>query len=152
MSEDIRLRLEIELVPSPCWYSNMRKVMTQAQWDKLRKQVYAEYGHRCGICGAHGQLNCHERWSYDDERHIQTLEGYIALCTMCHHVKHIGLAGILASEGKLDYEQVVQHFCTVNSCTREDFELHRSRAFDQWRERSKHDDWQTEFGAYAPTL
>jgi predicted restriction endonuclease len=46
--------------------------MGRKEWDKLRKEVYAEYGHRCGICGAQGRLNCHERWSYDDETHVQT--------------------------------------------------------------------------------
>ncbi len=142
-----KLLLTIELVPQTCWHSNMRKVLPQAEWDKLRKQVYTQYHHQCGICGAAGILHCHEIWHYDDEAHIQTLRGFIALCVWCHHVKHIGLAGILANEGKLDYEQVVAHFLKVNACNRASFEQHRKAAFEQWRARSKHQ-WKTDLGEW----
>lgn len=150
MNTTLPLKLTIELVPEPCWYSNMRKVMSQEAWDTLRRQVYREYGYRCAICGAHHvQLHCHERWSYDDVAHVQRLDGYICLCVMCHHCKHIGLAGILADEGKLDYQAVVDHFCSVNGCTEADFERHREEAFAQWRERNRYA-WRTDLGQYAP--
>jgi hypothetical protein len=142
------LKLCIELVPQSLWYLNPRKTMGQTAWDKLRKGVYAEYGRVCGICGAQGRLNCHERWHYDDEAHVQTLIGFIALCDWCHHIKHIGLAGILAEEGKLDYERVVQHFLEVNQCTREEFERHKAEAFKQWHERNRYP-WTANWGAYA---
>lgn len=145
------LRLSIELVPQTCWYSNMRKVLSRAEWDKLRKQIYAQYEHQCAICGAKGTLHCHEIWLYDDEAHRQTLQGFIALCEWCHHVKHIGLAGILANEGKLDYEQVVAHFLEVNQCNRERFESHRAEAFQQWRGRSRHQ-WKTDLGIWQKKL
>ena len=70
------LRLAIELVPETCWYSNLRDVLPRPIWDKLRRQVYALSGYRCGVCGAHGALNCHEVWRYDDTTHIQYLEGF----------------------------------------------------------------------------
>lgn len=142
------LRLQTELVPEPCWYSNMRKAMALAAWDKLRKQVYAQYGYRCGICGASARLHCHEIWQYDDKEHIQTLQGFIALCEWCHHVKHLGLADILAREGRLDYDRVIAHFLTVNQCGWEDFELHRRQAFNQWRERNNYQ-WRTDLGKYT---
>ena len=122
--------------------------MPPSAWDKLRKQVYAQYDYRCGICGASARLQCHEIWQYDDKEHVQTLQGFIALCEWCHHVKHLGLAGILAREGKIDYERVIAHFLMVNGCSRDDFELHRQQAFDQWRERNKHS-WRTDLGMYA---
>lgn len=140
--------LTIELVPQPCWYSNMRKAVTRSSWGALRRQVYAQYHHRCGICQAKGQLQCHEIWRYDDEQHLQTLQGFIALCEWCHHVKHLGLSGILAEEGKLDYGRVVQHFLTVNRCSLEDFERHRQQAFAQWRVRNAYE-WRTDLGLYA---
>jgi len=118
-SKSDKLKLTIELVPSTSWYDNLRKYTSKEDWDKIRKRTYAEYGNRCGICEAEGRLNCHEIWEYDDKKHIQRLVGFIALCDMCHHVKHIGLAGILASEGKLDYEKVVEHFMKVNNCDRD---------------------------------
>jgi len=90
-------------------------------------------------------MNLHEIWEYDDKKHIQKLEGFILLCKMCHHVKHIGLAGILASEGKLDYDDVVEHFCKVNNCSKGDFERHKKEAFEIWHSRSKHQ-WKQDFG------
>lgn len=142
------LALTIDLVPEPCWYSNMRKALTDVQWDKVRREVYAQYHHRCAICGADGQMNCHEIWSYDDDAHIQRLVGFTSLCSLCHHVKHIGLANILASQGKLDYEQVVAYYMRVNHCTREDFMAHRDAAFAQWGERGRYE-WTTDLGEYA---
>ena len=142
-----KLELIVELVPSTSWYNNMRKAVSKADWDKIRKGIYKQHNHKCGICQSHSRLNCHEIWQYDDQQHIQTLTGFIALCDWCHHVKHIGLAGILAKKGELDYEQVIQHFMRVNDCDRETFLNHRAEAFAQWRERSQHE-WQVELGEY----
>lgn len=147
MSKD--LRLTIELVPKPCWYSNLHNDMPRAAWDKLRKQVYTEYNYRCGICQVENvKLNCHELWQYDDSLHIQKLEGFIALCEMCHHCKHIGLAGILAREGKLDFQKVVDHFQHVNGCSLEEYQEHSAEAWETWRERNKYV-WTTDLGSYA---
>jgi hypothetical protein len=143
------LRLTIELVPETCWYSNLRDVLPRPAWDALRRQVYAASGYRCGICGAKGTLHCHEVWHYDDQTHIQRLEGFRALCTLCHHVKHIGLAGLLASQGKLDYQAVVQHFLAVNGCSQAVFQQHYRAAFAEWRERSRVE-WQTDLGDFTP--
>ena len=141
------LRLTVELVPKTSWFDNLRSVLPRSVWDKRRKRTYAEYGYRCGICGAEGRLNCHEIWEYDDENHIQRLSGFVSLCDLCHHVKHIGLAGILASEGKLDYESVVNHYMKVNGCDRKTFERHVDQAFAQWEDRSKHE-WSVDLGEY----
>lgn len=144
---DTDLRLTIELVPSPCWYGNLRKALPKREWDKIRKSVYAEYEYKCGICGTEGRLECHELWAYDDENHVQALRGFIALCPLCHRVKHIGLTGKLADEGIVDYEAVVQHFMKVNECSRNIFEQHKGQAFMQWAQRSECQ-WETNFGPY----
>lgn len=136
------LKLKIELVPETSWYKNLRKYMKEKDWDRIRKQTYANYGHRCGICGAEGRLNCHEIWEYDDKKHIQKLVGFIALCDMCHHVKHIGLAAELGL-----YDRVVEHFMKVNNCDAKTFKEHEKEAFEQWKERSKHE-WQIDLGEY----
>jgi len=145
------LKLKIELVSKTSWYNNLRKYMDRKDWDRIRKQTYANYEHKCGICGNEGRLNCHEIWEYDDKKHSQKLIGFIALCDLCHHVKHIGLAGILADEGKLDYDTVVQHFMKVNSCDKDTFVKHKREAFKQWRERSRHK-WQVDLGEYKDIL
>ena len=140
-------KLKIDLVPSTSWYNNLRKLVSKNKWDKIRKKAYSDYGYKCGICGADGRLSCHEIWGYDDENHIQKLEGFIALCTMCHHVKHIGFAGILAQQGKIDYDKVIAHFMSVNKCDYEDFEEHREEAFKIWKKRSECE-WNVELGEY----
>ena len=121
-SGDAGLRLTIELVPATCWQANLRDVLAPSAWDALRRRVYASFGHRCAICGASGRLHCHEVWRYDDTAHTQTLDGLLALCELCHHVKHIGHARLLAEQGRLDYERVVAHFLRVNGCDRATFE------------------------------
>ncbi len=147
MGMKTKFKLEIELVPSATWWDNLRKKIPKKKWDELRRKVYVEYRHKCGICGSKGRLSCHELWSYDDKNHIQRLVGFIALCDLCHHVKHIGLAGILASRGQLDYDAVVKHFMEVNHCDRETFEKRKEEAFTEWRERSKHE-WHLDLGDY----
>ena len=66
---------------------------------------------------------------------------------MCHHVKHIGLARILANEGRLDYNEVIKHFCKVNNCSEKEFEKHRVVSFEVWEKRSKYE-WKQDFGEY----
>jgi len=145
-------KLTIELVPSSCWYNNLRKALPGSIWKGLRLQVYADYDHKCAVCEAEGRgLNCHEVWEYADEIHIQTLKGFVALCNLCHHVKHLGQAGILASQGHLDFDEVIDHFCEVNECEEDDFYLARREAFEKWVERSQHE-WTTNFGEYQSLL
>jgi 5-methylcytosine-specific restriction endonuclease McrA len=145
------MKLEIELVPATTWEANLRKVLSQSEWDKIRKKAYADYGYKCGICGVSERLSCHEIWNYDDINHIQTLKGFIALCDMCHHVKHIGRAGILAREGKLNYSKVVEHFMNVNNCDLATFKKHREEAFKQWAERSTYE-WKVDIGKYRGSI
>jgi hypothetical protein len=144
------LRLTIELVPATCWHANLRDILTPAGWGTLRRRVLVAFGNRCAICGASGRLHCHEVWRYDDAAHIQTLDGCLALCSLCHHVKHLGMASRLAAQGKLDYERIVAHFLRVNGCDRATFERHRAAAFALFEQRSRHE-WTTDFG-FSPLL
>lgn len=143
----MNLRLTIEMVPKTSWYENLRKLLPKSEWDRLRKSVYAQYDHRCAICYSEGRLHCHELWLYDDTRHIQKLVGFVALCPLCHQVKHLGFATMMAESGRLDFERVVQHFMRVNRCSRADFEVFKENAFRQWEERSQHP-WQVDIAYY----
>ena len=143
------MKLNAELVPETVWYKSLAKLLPRNVWDGIRQNYINEHGRKCQICGeTEGIMNLHEVWSYDDVKHIQKLVGFILLCSMCHHVKHIGLAGILANEGKLDYEKLVEHFCVVNGCSVSEFKMHVKDTFAIWRERSKHQ-WKQDFGEYA---
>jgi hypothetical protein len=142
------LKLEIELVPSTVWFSSLHNLLPREVWDRIRNEIITNNGRKCQICGeTGGTMNLHEVWQYDDKNHMQKLEGFILLCNMCHHVKHIGFAGILAKQGKLDYDKVIEHFCEVNNCTEKEFEKHKTEAFEIWRNRSKHE-WNQDFGKY----
>src|SRR5262245_45312047 len=142
------LKLMIDLVPKTCWHKNLREQIRRSQWDKLRQKVFADQGNVCRICGSGGKLNCHEAWEYDEERLVQKLTGFHAVCGMCHHVTHFGMATILAAKGQLDLDAVIAHFMRVNGVDRDVFETHKTEAFRIWRERSKHQ-WQTDLGQWA---
>ena len=157
------LILTVDLVPEAQWYKNLRTQVRPSVWDKLRKAVYAQAGFKCQICGAEakGKLNCHEVWEYPDiweldelnhkENPVQRLVGFQAVCSMCHHVNHIGMASILASRGRLDLEEVVKHFMKVNSVSRKVFEKHYSEAVDIWHYRTQFE-WVQDYGQWAALL
>jgi hypothetical protein len=146
--KDKTLKLSIELVPSTVWESSLYKLMPREVWNSIRDDFIKKNGRKCQVCGEiEGKMNLHEVWKYDDAKHIQKLEGFILLCGMCHHVKHIGLAGILANQGKLDYDKVIEHFCNVNDCTKKEFGNHRTEAFEIWGKRSEQK-WKQDFGKY----
>ena len=143
------MELTIELVPSTVWYSSLYRLLPREVWDRIRNEIIKNNGRKCQICGeTEGKMNLHEIWEYNDVKHVQRLKGFILLCEMCHHVKHIGLAGILANEGKLDYNEVIEHFCKVNKCTKNEFEKQEKRAFDVWSKRSQYE-WKQDFGEYG---
>lgn len=128
--------LTIELVPESAWFSNVRSEVTQAQWDQIRKQVYAKANHRCEICdgvGSRWPVECHEVWHYDDTKFVQTLKGMIALCPSCHQVKHFGFAQI---RGK--GEKALQHLMKVNGWNREEAEAYVDAQFELWHQRSQY--------------
>lgn len=144
-------KLTVELVPRPSWGKNLRLMMGRRRWDKFRKKVYAEFDNECGICGWAGKLNCHEIWEYDDKKHIQKLTGFIALCNFCHNIKNLGRSHLLIRIGRLNGDELVSHFQTVNECSRHDYNKYVSAVFDQYIERSSHE-WTVDFGDYDELL
>ncbi len=146
------MKLSAELVPKTAWNLSLAKLLPRSVWNGIREGHIQQNGKKCEICGkTEGIFNLHEIWNYDEVNHIQKLDGFVLLCTWCHHVKHIGLAGILANEGKLDYDKLVEHFCRVNACTEKDFEKHVKDAFAVWGKRSQYP-WKQNFGEYAKYL
>lgn len=131
------LKLTIELVPASMWNNNLRSLLKKDMWDNLRKKVYKKYNYKCAICGSGGLLHCHEAWEYNDKNRIQKLKNIIALCSKCHAVNHIGHAGIQASKGKVNYENLVKHFMKVNNCDRLTFQKHLKLVTEKYEDRSK---------------
>ncbi len=149
MAEEFKLK--VELVPKTSWYNNVRGEIPRRVWDKIRTNICISQKHTCGICWAEGKLNCHEIWEYDDINHIQELKDFIALCNLCHHVKHIGYASILASQGKLNMQEVEDHFMRINNCDLQTFRKQVVEAMIQYNERSKHE-WQLSLGKYEEQI
>ena len=151
MPNNKKLKLIIELVPASSWQNNLRSLLKPQMWENLRKEVYKKNNYKCVICGAGEKLHAHEVWEYDDEKHIQKLVNLIAICSKCHAVEHIGLAGIQASQGKVNFENLVKHFMKVNNCDRETFEKHQKEAFKKFEERSRFD-WGLDLSNYKNRL
>jgi hypothetical protein len=144
-----RTRLTVELVPSTCWFSNLRSELSQQDWDRLRHATYERAGQRCEVCGQRGSahpVECHEVWEYDDEHHVQRLAGLVALCPACHESKHIGYA---TSTGRSS--QARSHLARINGWSMDSVELYLEAEFEQWSRRSQHEwtldlSWLEQFG------
>ena len=104
------MKLNFELVPDSCWYSNLRSILSPAQWDVVRKEAYSRSGGECMICGRRAvRLEAHEQWEYDEKNSIQKLKDVIAVCRDCHEVIHIGRTQLKGDEKKAS-----EHFMKVN--------------------------------------
>lgn len=135
-----KAKLTIELVPSTCWYSNVRTTLPTKEWDRLRRESYEKAGHKCEICGQTGKeqgyrhnVECHEIWYYDDENKIQKLMGLISLCPRCHQTKHLGRAYAIGIQ-----DVVLAHMREVNGWSESETLKYITECFDKHAERSKH--------------
>jgi hypothetical protein len=144
-----RTRLTVELVPSTCWFSNLRSELSKEEWDRLRRATYERAGQRCEVCGQKGSahpVECHEVWEYDDKEHVQRLAGLVALCPACHESKHMGYASSTGRSG-----QARAHLARVNGWSMDSVELYLEAEFEQWSIRSQHEwtldlSWLEQFG------
>jgi 5-methylcytosine-specific restriction endonuclease McrA len=125
--------LFVDLVPSSCWFTNVRSCVSARDWDRLRLMVYRRAGHRCEACGATKNtdtgvyLEAHERWNYTTYD-VQTLKRLVCLCTPCHEVTHFGLASIRERD-----HQALQHLMAVNQWQDHQAHSHVDDAFRLWR-------------------
>lgn len=130
------MQLTIELVPKTAWFSNVRSMVSESDWDILRKETYEYADYTCEICdgvGDYHPVECHEIWDYDDKNHIQKLSGLIALCPACHEVKHIGLA-ITKNRGNI----AKRHLARVNGWSMQETDKYVQEQFLIWEKRNRH--------------
>ncbi len=131
------MKLNFELVPDSCWYSNLRSALPAGAWDIIRKKAYARAGGKCMICGAPtSRLEAHEQWEYDDERGIQKLKNVVAVCRACHEVIHIGRTTLMGRE-----REASGHYMKVNGVSYAEYRKALGEANAVHRERSKRE-WQ----------
>lgn len=131
------MKLNFELVPDSCWYSNLRTLLKKSVWDVIRKKAYKNAEGRCQICGRKvARLEAHERWVYDEESKTQKLSEIVAVCHSCHSVIHIGRTQLMGEEDK-----AIKHFCYVNKCSYSDYVKALGEANRRHRELNKVDEW-----------
>lgn len=130
--------LFVDLVPSSCWFTNVRSCVSEQDWERLRRMIVSRAGQRCEVCGrpadrmAGRWLEAHERWAYDTVASVQALRRLICLCTQCHQVTHFGLATIKGRD-----VEALDHLCAVTRWSRQDAELHIEAAFEAWHALSR---------------
>lgn len=136
------MKLNFELVPDGCWYSNLRSILSPAQWDVVRREAYARAGGRCMICGAPShRLEAHERWEYDEERCVQKLADVVAVCKSCHEVIHIGRTQLMGGEVRAS-----EHFMKVNGCTYAEYRKALGEANEAHIRRNLVPEWKLDLG------
>ena len=132
-----KLKLNVELVPDGCWYSNLRHFLSKKDWDIIRKDAYSRANGKCCICGkATTRLEAHEKWSYDISKGVQKLEDVIAVCHDCHSVIHIGFTQLRGDE-----DRAIKHFIKVNSCTFQEYINALKEANELNAKRNKVSEW-----------
>lgn len=131
------MKLNFELVPDSCWYSNLRSILSPAQWDTVRREAYSRAGGRCMVCGAKSsRLEAHERWEYDEVNAVQKLSDVVAVCRACHEVIHIGRTQLMGGE-----ERAAEHFMKVNGCSYSEYRKALGEANAAHRRRNKVPEW-----------
>ena len=139
--------LFVELVPTTCWFTNVRTCVSPQDWERLRRMITRRANFACEACGAREDrarrlwLEAHERWSYDVRASAQTLRRLVCLCSACHLVTHFGLANV---EGRTD--EAFAHLRSVTGMTEPDARRHIAVAFDLWKARSRRN-WKLDLSA-----
>jgi hypothetical protein len=128
--------LFVDLIPTTCWFTNVRSCVHPRDWDRLRRYVYERVNYICECCNIDTQktnviLEAHERWDYNEETQTQKLVRIVALCHDCHQSTHMGLAGI---KGK--GIEAREHIKKIRGFTEQDYKKHMSEATEIWKKRS----------------
>lgn len=130
--------LFVDLVPSSCWFTNVRSCVERRDWDRLRHMVYRRAGNKCEVCGAERDavasrwLETHERWKYDDAMRVQHLARIICLCTFCHEATHF----FFTAEIRGHRDRALQQLMDVNGWSVDSAEQHVDTAYRDWERRS----------------
>jgi hypothetical protein len=51
---DSEIKLTLELIPKTCWFSSVRKQMSDEQWKAVRRHTFSNTHYVCEICGGRG--------------------------------------------------------------------------------------------------
>ena len=130
-------KLNFELVPDSCWYSNLRTILSKKQWDFIRKDAKERSNGVCAICGRKvARLEAHEQWEYDEKNQTQILKDVICVCKDCHSVIHIGRTQLLGN-----IERAEKHYQKVNNCSYAEYIKDLGKANQDHQRRNKISEW-----------
>lgn len=130
--------LFVDLVPSSCWFTNVRSCVSEKDWGRLRRMITRRAGMQCETCGAGEDrqrrrwLEAHERWVFDPASRTQRLARLICLCTDCHHATHYGRAEVFGTA-----DAAFVHLRAVTGMSAAEADAHIAEAFRIWQERSR---------------
>jgi hypothetical protein len=121
-------KLMMNLTPQFMSHVNIYSVAPEI-WPAIRKGLLRERGPVCEICGFVAQerrlIDAHEKFKYLANSVL--LIGIQLLCKRCHdcthfdHLLRLETAGI---RGQGRGELIVEHFCSINECSRTAFDEH----------------------------
>jgi len=81
-------------IPSNSYVKKIKNIVTDAEWNEIRRNTYREANYRCEICGRTGQdfgynypVACSDVWEINDDENRQILTGFEALCPPCTGAK-----------------------------------------------------------------
>lgn len=128
-----------DMLPENVWGSNLRGILSRADWDRLRIPVCESAGNRCEVCGQPGydpdngrprRPDCHELWHFEVSTGsaVQRLTRLIALCPNCHRIQHAGRAAV---RGELS--MVVEQLRVVNAWNDSEIRLALDNADKRYR-------------------
>lgn len=126
--------LYVDLVPTSAWFSNLRAELSTSEWKSCAAYTAKRAGYCCEICEGRGPkwpVECHERWSFDEDTGVQKLVALEALCPDCHEVTHIGLA-----QARGHYERAAGHLMKVNGWSIEEVKAHLRNAVADFKRRN----------------
>ncbi|NHJ49389.1 MAG: hypothetical protein FK733_16485 [Asgard group archaeon] len=153
-------KLSVELVPKSVRSNNLFYYYNQNRkldlWSGIKNELLEREGQHCWICQKKSvQLHLHEFWAFDDTNQRMILQELHHVCNLCDKVLNANL-WFLTDYGreqllKLDIlpEDLIKHYCKVNSCSLKDFGKDWRSAVDTWKKRNEIT-WEVNFGIYNP--
>ena len=140
-----KIELNIDLIPQNSWKASLSNSLTKKSWDAIRKPFIASYGNRCQICGRKGtsinktiqDVDTHEIWEYsrmDSKVKKQTLVGFVAVCSSCHLMFHLGFAEKIGKQ-----QETIVRLQRLEKLSNTEKDARVAEIFKKWSVRSKYD-------------
>jgi hypothetical protein len=133
--------LFVDLIPKTSWFANVRAVVSERDWHRIRKMARRRAGDRCEACGARQAkavkryLECHERFSYHGSggTGLQMLQRLICLCSDCHRATHYGHTALSGPQAEAGAQA---HLMRVTGMSPAQLQAHLDEAWRIWEQRS----------------